>query len=129
MRFITALVFSIFFLPNLLLTRAQGQLEIVSPQDYSIKRFKEVVDQALESENDSAQEKLISYRARLVISERQLADLKDRRNSAQSPQQREEAPKLVHIRAAQAKVDHYRIKIGKLEKSILAEKSKKQKKR
>ncbi len=112
----------------LLLIAAENQVEIVSPQDYSIKRFKEVIDIAMESENDSPQEKLISYRARLVIAERQLADLKDRRNNAQTPQQREEGPKLVNIRAAAAKVDHYRIKVSSLEKSILAAKSKKPKK-
>lgn len=95
-------------------------IEIFRPEDYSIKRFSEVVAAAEEELNQPPQERLIALRARLAIAERKLSELQERRSRASTAQEREDAPKIIHLRAAEARVDHYRIRIQALEKSILA---------
>lgn len=99
-------------------------IEIFRPEDYSIKRFSEVIASAEEELNLPPQERLIALRARLAISERKLSELQERRNRASTSQEREDAPKIIHLRAAEARVDHYRIRIQALEKSILASQKK-----
>jgi len=101
----------------------ETQVELLPGNDYAIKRFAEVVEQAVEAENQSKQEALISYRAKLVIAERNLVAMESKRADAQSATQKEEAPKVIHFRAAHARIDHYKIKIKKLEKDILTAQS------
>lgn len=116
----TIAIYGVTFVVSVLLAAGPKQVEIVPSEDYSTRRFAEVVATALETENLTPQERLISLRAKLVIAERQLQDLQNRRETAKSPQEHEEAPKIVHLRAAMARVDHYKLKISELEKSILA---------
>lgn len=99
-----------------------AQVELIPNQDYSIRRFAEVVEDAVEAEELTPQEKLIALRAKLVIAERELDEMEQKRELASTPQQREEAPKVVHLRAAKAKVDHYKISIKQMEKMVLNQK-------
>ena len=102
-----------------------AQLEIVSTQDYATRRFAEVISTAVAAQDANPQERLIALRARLVIAERQFSELKTKRTNAKSSQEKEESPKIVHIRAAESRVDHFQLKISQLEREILKAQSKK----
>lgn len=92
--------------------------EVIRPSEYSVDRFQEVISAHLEDNPENKQDILIGLRAKLVIAERTVDTLKKRREEALTPKLREEAPKIIHIRAAQARVDHYRKKLRELESSL-----------
>lgn len=113
----------IFFLFLVLPT----QLEIVKAQDYATRRFAEVISNAVDADNLSPQEKLTALRARVITAERQFNELQAKRGNAQTPQEKEEAPKIVQLRAAEARVDYYKSKISELERQVLLSSQKKKK--
>jgi hypothetical protein len=93
--------------------------------EYSTRRFNEVIDSYLKAEDITPQEQLISYRAKLVLAERRWNELKEvlPTENGQEPEKRDPT-RLVMIKAAQAEMNHYQIKIAKLEEQILREKRK-----
>jgi hypothetical protein len=99
----------------LALVQNSAGVELLSSQDYSVKRFQEVIAEEVEKQNQSRQEKLISLRAKLAIAERKLDEISRRRALAATPQEIEEAPKTIHVRAARSRVDHYRLTLKSLE--------------
>ncbi len=92
--------------------------EVIRPTEYSVDRFQEVISAHLEDHPENNRDTLIGLRAKLAIAERTVDSLKKKREEALTPKLREEAPKVIHIRAAQARVDHYRKKLRELESSL-----------
>ncbi len=103
-------------------------VEIVSPENYSVKRFQEVVAENLGNSAETPEEKLIEARARLVVAERRLQELRNALDNPSKESPKEEPPKPQALKAAEARVDHYRIKIAELEKKTLKEKRRERKK-
>lgn len=102
----------------------KGSVEIIRPESYSIRRFQEIIQNANLTEEHTSQEQLISMRARLIIARQKLQDLKTRSAQQQLSANQNEAPQIkeVHIRAAQAQVDHYAKLVDRYEDRILKEK-------
>ncbi len=96
--------------------------EITRSDDYAVRRYQEVVDSILRNEPETPQERLIQYRAKLVIAERNLIELKSRNENANIDHKQLNPRNLV--KATQAEIDHYSLKIRQLEKNILFEKQK-----
>ncbi len=96
-------------------------IRLVEPKEYTVKRFNEVIDDAIKAEEDTTpQEKLIAARARLAVAERRLEDLKVTSISATPG-----APVDANdVKAAEARVDHYQKTILALESKILRERQK-----
>ncbi len=105
---------------------AYGQsFEVLRPSEYSVDRFQEVISAHLEDNPDNSRDILIGLRAKLAIAERTVEALRKKREEALTPKLREEAPKIIHIRAAQARADHYRKKIRELESAVTKTRRKK----
>ncbi len=96
-----------------------SQPDIVPSEEYSIKRFSEVLETAVEDAEASPQEKLIALRAKLVIAERLYADMQSRRKNAATAEERENAPRIVQLRAAEARIDHFQMLILRTERRVL----------
>ena len=103
---------SLLMLPALL--NAQS-FEILRPSEYSVDRFQEVVSVYVDEIPETKREALTVYRSKLSRAEQSLQILKKRREEAITPKLREDAPKVIHIRAAEARVEHYKKKVRLLE--------------
>lgn len=90
--------------------------EITRSDDYAVRRFQEVISAAEQNESLPPTEALIQLRARLVLTEKKIEEA---RSEKEAPETRPQ-----HIRALQAELDHYKIRIRKLEDRILEEKRK-----
>lgn len=96
-----------------------AQADLVSLEAYSIRRFGEVLESAVEDTEATPQERLIALRAKLAIAERHYADLQAKRKNAKTSQEQEAAPRVVQLRAAEARIDHYQAVIRRIEQSVL----------
>lgn len=118
------MTFVFFEISTFAADKSQGAIEIVRPESYSIRRFQEVIRQSSTDEEKSPQEELIAMRAKWVIAQQRLQDLKNRYHQQQlAPPLNESAlVKEVHLRSAQAQVDHYAKLVERNEGKILKEK-------
>lgn len=107
--------------------KENSAVEIVRPENYSIRRFQEIVQDAKPKDEKSPQEELISIRAKLVIAEQRLQDLKNRQRQQQltPPLLESSLVKEVHLRSAQSQVDHYAKLVERSEEKILKDKRQK----
>lgn len=116
----------IFIVQFLILSPLFAQsFEVLRPSEYSVDRFQEVISTYVDEVPEGNQDAMIFFRAKLTIANRNLEELKKRRQEAITPKLREEAPKVIHIRAAQARADHYRKKLIELERNVVRPKRKK----
>lgn len=121
--FLCAVIFQILSLVAAEKSDGDGQTAPVN--DYSTRRFNEVIDAYLKGESASLQEQLISYRAKLVIAERRWAELRDYRDAEARPDaEKNTTGRSALLKAAQAEMNHYQIKIARLEEQVLREKRK-----
>lgn len=93
--------------------QADKDVRLVRTESYSITRFQEVVESAMDDEPTSLKDRLIRLRAQLEIAKRDLEQL-NQRNEVPDKDQHE-----LYVRAAQAQVDHFRQLIARTERKAL----------
>jgi len=108
---ISTLIFLVF------LTAQNGDSEVglVAPDEYAVKRFAEVIESYQDSQPSSPKERLLRFRALLVLAEKKEQELRNPspdRSAAALPLgiRRENL-----IKGLEAETDHYRKQIRRLE--------------
>jgi len=103
---------SLLVIPTMLSAQS---FEILRPSEYSVDRFQEVISVYVDEIPETKRDALAVYRSKLNRAEQSLEILRKRREEAITPKLREDAPKVIHIRAAEARVEHYKKKVRLLE--------------
>src|SRR4051812_35666468 len=89
-----------------------SQAEINRSEDYSIRRFGEVIEAYVKNEAMPPQEELISLRAKLILAERRWSDLKQVPLDS-SGEEKKDATRVQVLKAAQAEMNYYQAKISR----------------
>jgi len=97
---------------------ADSEVGLVAPDEYAVRRFAEVIEAYQDAQPSSPKEKLLRYRALLVIAEKREQELRNpspERSAAGLPLgiRRENL-----IKGLEAEVDHFRKQIRQLEAQI-----------
>ncbi len=97
------------------------EYEWVQPEDFSVRRFNEIVERSLEEKNNSSEsERLLQKRARLETAKRNQKSLES--NPTTNPGQNISRESLK--KAADAQVRHYVQLLERLEKTVTQNKKK-----
>lgn len=98
------------------------EIELVKPEDYSVRRFQEVIENYQENAPQSTQDRLIRQRALLEITQSRLSQLKQKKVESND----DLGTSVNNLeKALGAKIDHHQKKIASLEKSIKKNRKKK----
>ena len=100
--------------------------EIVKSDDFSVRRFQEIVEANLKNNPKSPQESLISLRAKLILAEKRWSEIRDAKLDVNADAEKRDtvANRAQLLRASQAEMNYYQSKIERLEDQILKEKRK-----
>ncbi|MDB5038272.1 MAG: hypothetical protein JWQ35_1800 [Bacteriovoracaceae bacterium] len=118
-RFLPLLLLVSTAASTLLADQKAPEAELVKPEEYSTRRFQEVIDAFQKTRIKNIQEDLIALRAKLIIAERRWYELKEKRDATTPEAEKRELNRSQFLRAAQAEMNHYQTKIARLEEEIL----------